>query len=552
MALRLYFFPFATLAVIASLATQRSLLDLWLGLQLSHIVLIILGSNTLLFALWKAWVYPSFLDPLRHLPSPRGGLPLIRYGPEQFKRPPSEKVLGSLNSIPNDGLLRYPGFFGHYRLLPTSPKILSELLVTKSYDFQKEEQGRDILRLILGDGLVVAEGDGHRFQRKNLNPMFSFRHIKDLYPLMWGKAMEMVQCVRAEIGAFGDGKDSNGFILEVNQLASRATLDIIGVAALGKEFNTLRNADDELVQLYDWLLQPKKERLWWFLTNLVLTRHIAKRIPWKIEKEIGDGSVKLRQVCREFVKDKEAAMKVETVESVDTLAHLIRSNNFSNNELVDQILTFLAAGLHLGTLHAGQNPHYQNLLRNEVRAVIGSSALNATDMPSTLAPALDSLPYLNAICAETLRLYPSVPNTFRVAVRNTSLGSYPIPPGTRFIITPWLINRSPHLWGPKAGEFLPERWIDFPSPDKKGGKFNNHGGAPSNYALLTFLHGPRACIGQGFARSELRALVAAWVLAFEFEMRDPAENALASGMVTVKPKDGLWLRVRPTRQDYII
>lgn len=76
------------------------------------------------------------------------------------------------------------------------------------------------------------------------------------------------------------------------------------------------------------------------------------------------------------------------------------------------------------------------------------------------------------------------------------------------------------------------------------GKPNNNGGAESNYALLTFLHGPRSCIGQGFARAELRALVAAWVLSFEFEMARLGEVLVPEGMVTVKPRGGLHLRVK--------
>jgi cytochrome P450 len=141
-----------------------------------------------------------------------------------MKRPLSEKPFDWIKTIPNEGLIRIPGFLGKDYFMPTTPSILSELLVTKSYDFQKPDEGRDILRVILGDGLVVSEGDIHRFQRKNLNPMFSFRHIKDLYPLMWSKSVELVECVKAQI--FNNGNSEKGYILEVNEWTSRATLDI--------------------------------------------------------------------------------------------------------------------------------------------------------------------------------------------------------------------------------------------------------------------------------------------------------------------------------------
>jgi cytochrome P450 len=147
---------------------------------------------------------------------------------------------------------------------------------------------------------------------------------------------------------------------------------------------------------------------------------------------------------------------------------------------------------------------------------------------------------------ETLRLYPTVPKTQRIAVRETSLGGIVVPKGTQFNIIPWLLQRSPLLWGPKAGDFYPERWIDFPGPDdeKTQPKLNNHGGAQSNYALVTFLHGPRSCIGQGFAKAELRALLGSWVTSFDFALDNPEEEVKPFGTVTVKPKDGLKLRVR--------
>jgi cytochrome P450 len=226
--------------------------------------------------------------------------------------------------------------------MATTPEILSELLVTKCYDFPKPDDGRDILRIILGDGLVVSEGDVHKFQRKNLNPMFSFRHIKDLYPLMWSKSVELVDCVKAQVSTSGSIEKS--YVLEVKEWISRATLDIIGVAALGRNFNSLRNNDDELATLYEWLFRIDTSRKLWFLVNLHLPMKVVDLLPWKIHHETVAKSAVLRRVCGQLLKDKRNAMMGDAVESVDTLAHLIRSNNFSDQELIDQILTFLAAG----------------------------------------------------------------------------------------------------------------------------------------------------------------------------------------------------------------
>jgi cytochrome P450 len=340
-------FIFSGLIVATFLGVQHFFPHLLIGFQLSHDIFFLVIANILLYLFWNTWFYPTFVDPLKHLPEPQGGLPFIRFGGEQLKRPPSLKVLKWINTIPNDGLLRIPSFLGRYRLIPTNPKILRELLVTKSYDFEKPEAGRDILRLVLGEGLVVVEGDLHKFQRKNLNPMFNFRYIKELYPLMWGKALEMTRRVKIETESNDYTDTKNSIVVEANQWASRATLDIIGVAALGRDFDTLRRTDDELVQVYEWLFQPTRELQLWFIANILFSRYLTKWIPWKVEKEVTSRSVRLREICRELVRNKRDAMRTEAVQSVDILAHLIRSNNFSDDELVDQVLTFLAAGLVL-------------------------------------------------------------------------------------------------------------------------------------------------------------------------------------------------------------
>lgn len=142
------------------------------------------------------------------------------------------------------------------------------------------------------------------------------------------------------------------------------------------------------------------------------------------------------------------------------------------------------------------------------------------------------MPYLNAVTSEQLRLYPVVPITGRTAIRETTLLGQVIPKGTMIISSPWAINRSTATWGPDAEEFKPERWLGEKAKSR------------SPYDILTFLHGPRGCIGQAFSRAELKCLVAAMVMKFEMKMEDPTEKIEPAGLITVKPKNGLRLRLR--------
>lgn len=118
--------------------------------------------------------------------------------------------------------------------------------MNRAYDWEKPKHFRTNLGRILGFGLFFAEGDVHRIQRKALTPVFKSRHIRDdLYPIFWAKACECVAELTKHIStrhkddwgpkASGKGNPVSGTV-EVSGWASRATLDIIGVAGLGHYF----------------------------------------------------------------------------------------------------------------------------------------------------------------------------------------------------------------------------------------------------------------------------------------------------------------------------
>lgn len=157
-----------------------------------------------------------------------------------------------------------------------------------------------------------------------------------------------------------------------------------------------------------------------------------------------------------------------------------------------------------------------------------------------MAATFESLPLLNGVCNETLRVYPTVPVVDRCSISDNIILGERIAAGTRLLIASWAVNKDPKLWGHDATEYKPERWIDHDT-----GKLNNTGGASTNYAMMTFIHGPRSCVGQGFAKAELRCLIAAFVGAYAFELADPKAPVIPVGNITIKPKGGL--RVKLTR-----
>ncbi|KAI9705389.1 MAG: hypothetical protein M1820_005219 [Bogoriella megaspora] len=459
-----------------------------------------------------------------------------------------------VKTIPNEGLIHFRGFFNQDRLLLTDPGSLSEVLVSKTYEFTKPSGARNFLRIVLGDGLIIVEGEEHKFQRKHIMPVFGFRHIKELYPIFWSKAISLTHGIVAEIQdkpmySVGEKSKLTGEV-NIGHWANKVTMDIIGLAGLGREFNALKNSEDELVKNYEEILEPTKEKAIYFAVNVLFGTKIVKMLPWKINERMKITTTTLREICRQFVRDQRQLIKAQGTDHLDILSILIKSNNFSDDQLVDQLLTFLAAG-HETTSSAftwttyllAANPEYQTRLRAEVQRHVPSPwSKDSGDLSSIL----ESLPLLNAVCNEVLRLYPTVPVTVRVSDHTTTIQGTTVPPYTQIILAPWAVNRSPHLWGDNSEDFVPERWIDYDAASgmrPEDGRPNNHGGAGSNYSILTFLHGPRSCIGQGFAKAELRAILAAFIGAFEWTLAKPDDPVEPAGVITTKTKDPLILRL---------
>ena len=264
-------------------------------------------------------------------------MPIFGHTFGAFERPAGQSFLRFMNEIPNNGIIRLQGLMNRDWLLLTDPASLSEVLVHKAYDYEKPSFIRQFLRIVLGDGLIVVEGDEHKFQRKHASPAFSFRHIKDLYPLFWSKALEMKDCVVAE------SKGGNE-IVEINQWANKATLDIIGVAAFGRDFHSLTTSDNELAKNYEEILEPTANKAAFFTAHLFLPRWVIARLPWNLNKALKRTTGVIKRCTAQLIQDKKALMKDQSENHVDILSILLKSNDFGDDMLGQQLLTFLAAG----------------------------------------------------------------------------------------------------------------------------------------------------------------------------------------------------------------
>ncbi|KAH9848267.1 cytochrome P450 [Lenzites betulinus] len=140
-----------------------------------------------------------------------------------------------------------------------------------------------------------------------------------------------------------------------------------------------------------------------------------------------------------------------------------------------------------------------------------------------------SLPYLDAVCSETLRVHVPAPLRLREAQADavlplsrpitgkdgTQIDAVPVPKGTLVFIAIQAANTNPDIWGPDAHEWRPERWLE-PLPAQL-----TEAKIPGVYTnLMTFWGGGRSCIGFKFAQLEMKVVLAELLSTFNFEKTD--------------------------------
>ena len=182
-------------------------------------------------------------------------------------------------------------------------------------------------------------------------PAFAYRHVKDLFPAFWAKSCEMVNALMVEIKKHSeesseDIKDSKDpSVVEIGGWSSRAALDIIGVAGMDYDFKAIQNPDTELNATYRKVFTPSRSgRILGFL-SFFLPQLVVRAIPATHNNNVAEASNTIKRIARDLIRKKQAKLdKHEKRTEVDILSVALESGRFSEENLVNQMMTFLAAG----------------------------------------------------------------------------------------------------------------------------------------------------------------------------------------------------------------
>ncbi len=497
-------------------------------------------SAVVAFSIWLAWVsyiFPFYVSELRKVPTVPG-FPL--WG--QFSTIITQEI-----GVPQRGwhkkhgpIIRYFFPFGAERLSIADDEALKQMTVKNPYNYPKPDRAKQWMVRILGEGVLLAEGDAHVRQRKALTPGFSIQSIRALAPVFQRKALLLSNLW--EKAMTREHVNSKSF--EVLEWLNRTTLDIIGEAGFGTDLDSLEHPETPIREAYRLVFAfDISSRV---LHGLAAFIPLTKYLPAKMNRDMLASRNIILSKATEIIKEKQT---VTHSKDKDIIALIVRDNmkttsasgdKLSFETMRDQVMTFLGAGhdttatgvawtLHLLSTH----PEIQQMLRDEVKQHMPSLFSPATRHDAAILATLDPdhLPYLDNICRESLRYIPPIPMTVRQSLADDILGGYLVPAGTTVYVHANAIHRLPAFWGDNADVFDPDRW-------------NNLGDNWSANAFMTFLQGPRGCIGRKFAETEMKWLLVCLVSMFRFE-RDEGEvdpESLKMWRLVLRPRDGIVMR----------
>ena len=391
-------------------------------------------------------------------------------------------------------------------LLLSRPEDVQEVLITQNRAFHKAK-GPIFMAGIFGQGLLTTEGAPWRRARRLVQPVFHRQRVA-----AWGGTI--VSLTHRQVTEWHDGQERD-IAAEMTALAfTLVTETLFGFQgdsvsgqvrdATSKAMHFANSRQFSLVRLPAWIPTPSSRRFVRACQQLVdaVSGIIAAT-------DEGDSEVPgLLTLLREAVDD--------------------NGNHMSPQELRDHCLTLLLAG-HETTGNAlawlwyllGQNQQVRVKLENELSALLGAESLNAES--------LGNLPYLNAVVRESLRLYPPAWAVVRQSIAPFRLRDVEYPANVHVVMLPWAVHRDPE-WFDHPEEFRPERWLD--------GSTRN---LPS-FAYFPFGGGPRLCIGQPFALTEIALVVG--TICQQFRLEPLSEVKIApEPLVTLRPANGVPMRI---------
>ncbi|RDB16987.1 hypothetical protein Hypma_002672 [Hypsizygus marmoreus] len=455
------------------------------------------------------------------------------------------------------------------RLLTLDPVSVAHVLKNSTI-YEKPWQSRRLITSLIGCGMLAAEGQVHKRQRRVATPAFSIQNMRALVPLVFRKGSElgdrwMDLIVHHNLGA--EKPSADGLTLDVCHWVSRATFDVIGSAGFDYEFNAIQDESNELFSAYKEMFEVAVSQGSVLRTILNINfPHVSALFPDKAMRTVKRCQEVIHRVAGQLIQEKkrkvvEGEKSGSSFMGRDLLSLLLKSNvatdlppeyRISDEDILNNINTFMFAGSDTSSLSLtwimlllAENPEMQMRLRTELLSVAPTSSGLLSNLTEeeihSLYDIVANLPYLNNVVRESLRLVPPVHSSLRVATQDDEIPTmYPvhrrdgtvddrrsvtIPKGSFVHVAVEGFNLDKAFWGEDAWEFNPDRWDSIPEAAAQlPGLFSN---------TLSFSAGPRACIGMRFSIIEIKTFI--YILLTKFIFQTTSHKIFKANVVLTRP-----------------
>jgi cytochrome P450 len=402
-------------------------------------------------------------------------------------------------------------FFGRSSFILNAPDAIRHVLVDNYENYTRTPAGLRVLRPILGEGLLIAEGRAWKHQRRTLAPAFTPRAVTTLVPHMLAATDDTIVKLKAASHA----------PVDLREAMQRMTLEIAGRTMFS--FGMDRHG----ASLRDFVME--------YGARLARPHFLDLLLPlnWPSPQDFSRARFRKRWTAfiamlmaeRRTAGKNEGAPPNDLFDLMGAARDPETGEAFTDEQLGDQVATMILAG-HETTATAlfwslyllSLDPATQEQVAAEVQGTTVNGALD-----------LERLKFTRAVVDETMRLYPPAFLIARAAAGPDTIAGMPVRKNDIILIAPWLLHRHEKLWrDPNA--FVPSRFMTGTPPDR--------------FAYLPFGVGARVCIGAHFALVEATLALAKMIGAFRVSLLDK-EPVMPLGVVTTQPDRSSMFAIAP-------
>ncbi|VAW52646.1 hypothetical protein MNBD_GAMMA06-1172 [hydrothermal vent metagenome] len=377
----------------------------------------------------------------------------------------------------------------------TNPDAIKHILISNHSNYLKGT-GFERVKMLLGNGIIVSDGDFWRRQRTMIQPAFSRKNILHL--------CDMIKKITQNLIPKWQQLAKTGESFDITTEMSEFALEII-----------LRSLiSDDL----DILINEQGKNPFAFLTDDP-TRDLAVAMKFRQTGKLIQKIIDQRRQKNRKQTDLLDALMAATDKS---------GNTMSDKELIDEIMTMIIAGHETtgGTLNwlwyeLSQHSDAEQKAYAEAQTFVKNNSIAADE--------LNNLTFIKQCIDEALRLYPPVWLFTRKAIEQDTLLQYTVPAGANIFLSPYFTHRDPNLWT-HPNEFYPEHFDD-------DGMQLKH-----KHAFYPFSAGARRCIGEYFSYVEMQTHMA--IMLMQFKLRAvPGQKIEIDPGINLRSKHSIMMQI---------